>query len=109
MSNIWFADPPDPPEGREWCLVCLMRAKDYITELHPDLVKIAEDGKAADHWVPWENAVKLMPAVCHGLCNVPQLGLVPVCWSHLATASLRQGSGLVNGGGVPPGLIRGRG
>ena len=108
MTHIRFSEPPPPPERREWCLPCLMHAKAHIVDLHPELTELIGDGKPGEQWVPWDTSIKMYPALCYGLSDEPQLGLVPVCFTHLVFIKHKPGSPLVQGQ-VPPGLIRGRG
>lgn len=103
MSEIIFNDPPWPPADSVWCLICLMKAKQRLIEANPDLAKIAADGKDHRHIVPWDVSIHLMPAIAKGVTDMPQLGLVDTCWTHLAFVKTTQ---LVPGGAS---LIRGQG
>jgi hypothetical protein len=106
MTAVRFCEPPPPPEGQRWCVMCLMLAKHAITEkAGPDrLIALARDGKKGVHWVPWDRDGFLLPAYCRGFTEMPQLGIVDVCWTHLA-GGVGEASSLL----IPPGLHRGRG
>jgi hypothetical protein len=109
VTDVWFTAPPDPPEGERWCLHCLMQAKDMLTDLHKDLIaELMRDGKPGHHWIAWDNKIRLQPAITVGMSSIPQLGLVDLCFSHLATVSVKP-QGALRPGQIPPGLLRGQG
>lgn len=112
MTQIRFNEPPDPPVGDVWCTFCLMLAKNKLLSAHKaDLEKLANDGRDDKvHWVPWDDKLFLMPGRYTGLSDMPQLGMLEnLCWTHLAGIKMSKMSPLAQGGGRPPGLIRGQG
>jgi hypothetical protein len=109
VTRIRFNEPPDPPDGRVWCVMCLMLAKNQITSAHPELAEVQASSKTLTHYVAWDTTIMLMPAMTKGISDVPQLGVVDVCWTHLAGIKVGQASPLVLGNGMPNGLVRGQG
>lgn len=112
MTQIWFCDPPPPPADAEagWCLMCLMIAKSYLSDLYAeDLQALADDGKPGAQWFAWDDSIPLQPARYRGLSDIAGLGIVPLCFTHLKGAK-RQHVEAPSPLAVPPrGLIRGQG
>lgn len=104
---------PPPPPGQEWCLPCAIYLKTAIaTECKAGIEAIAkrpgEGTTRLEHRAPhgWE----LQPAVLRGICaEMQQLGIVPVCWDHLAMIGRASPLAMNGGGQLPPGLLRGQG
>lgn len=101
-----------PPEG-DWCPVCLMQAKQQHWELNQDKIKEGVEAPGDKLTViPWldgltrelnEAAYLAVPG------EAPQLGLMRLCWGHVAGMMAAHQSRLVDGQGAPAGLIKGRG
>jgi hypothetical protein len=90
--------------------MCLMLAKARLNAGSPDLQQLARDGHPdKEHWVPWDRGIKLLTAYHQAISDLPQLGLIDLCWTHTAGLSVQPASQLAvpNGGQIPPGLIRG--
>lgn len=111
MTRIRFSEPPEQADGLPWCTFCLMLAKSQINAAHKEeLEKLAnDDHPKAVHWVPWDTSITLLPGRYRGLSDITALGIVDVCFTHLAGLQLQTMSPLVRPDGMPPGLIRGRG
>jgi hypothetical protein len=111
MTQIWFADPPPPPEGTPWCLMCLMIAKSYLSDLHAEeLAQLAADGKPGSQWFAWDDSIPLQPGRYRGLSDIAALGIIDLCFTHLKGAKLHHveaPSPLVTP--RPRGLVRGQG
>ena len=102
---------PFPEPGEKFCTACMMLAKGIINERHRAAgEKIVADGQpntnarwldASDYTLPVQSAVG------RGLWDMmPQLGILDLCWTHVAGASWEHVSSLA----VPPGLApKGRG
>ncbi len=112
MTNPWIKMPA-PPQGKVWCVACVAFAKAKINdEYGPQMVQLANDGQEGDFWFE-PRALHLEPATVRGLCGqLQQLGLVELCWTHVAGIAVQQISPLdpqyQQGVPVPPGLLRGR-
>lgn len=117
MTVVRYCEPPQPPEGSQYCTLCLMNGKRQIADKYPDITgpasKLPTDGHDdAEKWLPWDKTIKLYFAVGMGItAEIPQLGVVPLCMSHLAFFRPRPVSPLQPAGqqDLPPGLIRGTG
>lgn len=112
MTRIRFSEPPDAPDGVPWCTFCLMLAKSQINAQRKDeLEKLAnDDNPKAVHWVPWDTTIALLPGRYRGLSDITALGVIDVCFTHLAGLKLQTMTPLLQASGdMPPGLIRGRG
>lgn len=109
MTEFRFNPPPDPPDGQVWCLACLINAKKQIIEraeeAHPDWPDLVKDGKNQIKWIPWDREIHLHLAVTKGLTEDTRLGMVDVCWTHLAVPPPDRGQV----SHFPSGLIKGRG
>jgi hypothetical protein len=109
VSSVWI-NGPRPPGDSVWCTACAMLAKGLINEEHKaEGEKIVTDGKsnANPRWISPVRWLPLQPAVVRGLWDMmPQLGILDLCWTHVAGASWEHVSTLA----VPPGLApKGRG
>ena len=102
MTEVHFSEPPPPPDGCQWCQWCLMAAKSRITQAHgAEIGRLVADGEKGQRWIPWDNRIALRPGRYRGLSDMPQLGILDLCWDHLAGVRLQR---------VPaPGLVRGQG
>ena len=114
MATVHLSEPPDCPDG-QWCIVCLMDAKQKQWETHQDKIQegYAAPGEAVI-WIPWIPALtKELRAGRYRAVSgeVPMLGVVDgLCWDHVAgTNPTTAPSSLIPAGGrLPPaGLRRG--
>lgn len=92
VPGVVLWDGPDPlPEGEEWCLICMLRAKKLACEVHDKIIKEHEengDGKILRLPIVVEGTI-LEKAVVTALSPlVPQFGFVKLCWSHVAGLEL---------------------
>ena len=84
-------------------MFCLMLAKSHITQKYSSRIDeaVRDGNKQSVVWIPWDNDITLRPASYKGLSDMPQLGLLWLCWDHLAGVKVQR---------VPaPGLVRGQG
>jgi hypothetical protein len=95
-ADIYF-DGPEPPEGRLWCAICVMLAKQRVTSAEQALVSHAsrspDDSPAvrvnmAGHMVGTELEIAVTRTIS---TVVPQFGALDVCWSHALGLSLKPG------------------
>lgn len=110
--EIRFCEPPEPPAGEDWCQFCLMLAKAALTRANRvQLEEIARDRKPGVHWVPWNNKIILRPGRYHAFSDMPSLGLLLLCWDHVAGIQIDGPPSLppVATHELPPGLFKGRG
>ena len=111
MSSVWITGMPVPVEGEIFCTGCVMLAKGIINERYrAEGEKIVADGKPNTHprWLDVSGyTLPVQLAVVRGLWDMmPQLGILDLCWTHVAGASWEHVSSLA----VPPGLApKGRG
>jgi hypothetical protein len=112
VTRTHFHGPGDADSLDGLCLVCLMVARGAeLDDLSEQWGKLERDGQ--DHeqkWFAWDGTRTLIrAAVVDGISDVlPQAGLVPLCWDHLAGLTYpKRGDGRRIA--VPPGLHRGRG
>lgn len=96
MADLYF-DGPEPPEGKEWCAVCVMLAKQHVVHEQQAMVSLAsrsaEDAPAVRVTMARNlTGFELKPAVTHAISTVvPQFGALPVCWSHSLGLELMPG------------------
>lgn len=114
MSLVRFVDPPEPPADAEhgWCTMCLMLAKTRIGKQNFDAINAAvNDGHGRDKvaWIPWDKSIELFPGWYYAVSDWPALGLLWLCWTHVAGMQVERVSPLLGADGMPPGLIRGQG
>lgn len=91
MTTVIFNEPPAPPAGEQWCPMCLMIAKWFQLESDPDWTKYPGDGQRGKHIIPWPEDVTLWTARYRAVSDISHLGLVEVCWQHVA--GLQRGHG----------------
>lgn len=125
MSRIMITDLPDPPEGEQWCAVCVGAVKAAVNDSKRVIAEVqaaSGDGKPdglvlittegirgrAGGLAALQIAVTWAPAV-----QVPGAPIVPLCWTH---APAIEDGPKANGkkiapasGAIPPGLLRGQG
>jgi hypothetical protein len=94
MADIYF-DGPEPPEGKQWCSVCAMLAKQRTVHARQAMVQQAartgDDAPAVRVSMALDGA-ELKPAVTHAISTVvPQFGSLPLCWSHVLGLELLPG------------------
>lgn len=115
MTDIGYSEPPEPPAGQVWCMVCLMHAKGAQQMKAAALLKQLEGRNGADdgrrHWIEWDHAAPLRFGAYRAMSEVPQLGIVDTCWHHMAGIGEQPAASavLAAGGPIPPGLLKGRG
>lgn len=110
MSRNWITGMPDPPEGKMWCIACVLFAKGEIdTDLEEQFEASNKDGKKDhDQWFAAKSSYPLQVAVVQGPCaELMQLGILNLCWTHVAGVKIKPVSGLVPAAPIPPGLLRG--
>lgn len=124
MARVHFHMPPELAEcdsleeSRGICIVCLMVARgaqlDYGRKAWEQR---AGDGKDEQAWYAYqtEEPVDIRAAVVLGISDmIPQAGLVPVCWDHLAGIVIKAAPPvppalLQANGALPPEAFRGKG
>jgi hypothetical protein len=93
------------------CLICVMLVRgEQIARLKGETEKLTGQGDPARVvWLSSEATREVFEAVVHGISHLaPQLGMVPVCWEHLAGIEISEPSRLdVAAGPLPPGLANG--
>lgn len=118
MAETLFTGPV-PAEGL-WCAICAGIAKQAVLVAHKDEIESASkaDGPAAWFQVP-DSLGKASEAVTIAVSLFPQLGSVPLCWSHVVGVDTDpsharrpilpayDGPAFGAGLGVPPGPLRG--
>ena len=112
MSRVWVTGLPDPPEGKQWCAMCVMLAKGIINGQHAqEVAELAADGKDGDRWFSAREPFPLQAAQVRAMvAEMPQAGVLDVCWTHAAGITVKPQSPIAPANGpLPPGLIRGRG
>lgn len=112
MSRVWITGLPDPPDGKQWCVMCVMLAKGIINERNARAyAEVNADGKDSDQWISVREPFALQPAQVRAIAaEMPQAGVLDLCWTHAAGITLKAQSQIAQANGpLPPGLIRGRG
>lgn len=118
MTRTHFHGPGEADALEGLCLVCLMCARGAELDATEDeFTALERDGHDdRQHWFPWDGRGMLIrPAVVDGVSDIlpPQVGLVPLCWDHLAGLTFSKAAPsrlqLPNGGPIPPGLRGKRG
>jgi hypothetical protein len=116
MTHIRLVEPPGPPDGQEWCPICLMRAKHaQISRCAAEIDRLTRDGMdKLTKWIPWPDDAELRPARYRGASALmPQLGPLLLCWECIGfidAGDQRPPSILDTGNGgrpLPRGLRRG--
>jgi len=114
VTNPWIK-LPEPPNGRQWCVACVAFARAKMNEEYgPQMVELSNDGQEGDFWFEPKRSPHLEPAVVRGVCGpLQQLGILDLCWTHVAGIVMQKISPLdpqYQGApvAVPPGLLRGR-
>lgn len=102
---------PDP--GGRPCPMCLMAAKQHQWERFQEQIK-AGFAQPADQetWIPWPaDGPKILAGMYRAVPGeAPQLGIVDgLCWDHVAGFGASRPPALLDGKGIPPGLLKGRG
>lgn len=104
-------DLPAPPPGGDWCVACAVFLKTALADEQAGQLKAITTAEGfavtVKHRAP--RSRELQAAVITGPCaELQQLGPIRVCWDHLAIVG-RASPIDMNGGQLPPGLLRGRG
>ena len=112
MTRVWM-DLPAPPDHKMWCVACVTFGRARINqEYGQQIVALENDGKDEDFWFK-PNCPHLETAVVRGICApLQQLGIMDLCWSHVAGVQIQTVSPLdpqyqKGGAVIPPGLLRG--
>jgi hypothetical protein len=112
MADVHMNGPAAvAPGGLRWCVICLAAVKYRhwkATKAERDAGAAAKGGQVVIAWDERHGAglrVGHYRAIC---ADAPALGLVPLCWDHVAGVD-DSPSPLANGAGLPPGLLKGRG
>jgi hypothetical protein len=103
-----------PADTAGKCVMCLMTAKQAQFDAYKPEIEAAWKADASEiRWFAWLPALDkdIRDAVCTGICGeAPQMGLVLLCWDHLAGWGKPAVQHLtVPDGLVPPGLLKGKG
>ena len=112
MTRVW-RDLPAPPDHKMWCVACVMFGQAQVNREYGEQIKALEqDGKDEDFWFK-PKAPHLEVAVVRGICPLlQQLGVLDLCWSHVAGVEIQAISPLdprfQQGNVVSPGLMPGR-
>jgi hypothetical protein len=107
MGTVHLVGPD--PDGK--CVICLMHAKQAQWEMYQDEIKAAHAASGeVVRWLAWpagldqqifEAQYRLVPG------DAPQLGLVPLCWDHVA--GIGQPPRVQHlAAPIPPGLLKGK-
>jgi hypothetical protein len=94
------------------CVMCLMHAKQKQWEMYQAEIKAGNSASGEEvRWLAWlpgldaeifEAQYMAVPG------DAPQLGIVPLCWDHVAGIGARPAVQHI-AAPVPPGLLKGRG
>ena len=114
MGRVIMNGPPDAPDTAGWCVTCLCLLKQRQYSAFEDDIKAGLE-KPGDELtvIPWPPG--LMKELRLGEYrsvpgNAPQLGVVEgLCWDCVAGLQPAHQSRLVDGAGIPAGLLKGRG
>jgi hypothetical protein len=99
MARQVFFDGPEPPEGQQWCAICVMLVKQAVIEAEHTMIDVSKRGDESDPPMRIDIArhVKLgghelAAAVTRAISTVvPQWGPMDVCWSHALGLQLMPG------------------
>jgi len=107
MGTVHMVGPADV---RDKCVVCLMTAKQQQWEMYQDEIKATnEAGGDVVRWLAWPPGLdaQILDAMCMAVYSeAPHLGLVPLCWDHVAGVGQPKVQHVQVP--VPPGLLRGK-
>lgn len=110
---IYNGPPPGVTDGA--CVVCLSVAKQRQHENAEERGQVKAGLDAPDDeimTIPWDDSLnkKIRPGPYRAISgDAPSLGIVDLCWNHVAGVSESRRSHLLSGGKIPPGLIKGGG
>lgn len=91
MRTVLMINGPVPPEGKEFCPVCVMLYKDAAEKFFR---RVIEAGLRESSQEPLVMDLEKFGwpepqyAEVVGVSILPQLGLLRVCWGHIAAAQL---------------------
>jgi hypothetical protein len=108
-----FAHLVGPADTQGKCVMCLMVAKQAQFDAYKPEIEATWKADASQvRWFAWLPALEkdIRDADCTGISGeAPQMGLVPLCWDHLAGWGRPAVQHLtVPDGMVPPGLLKGK-
>lgn len=89
MATTMYFDGPAPPEGHYWCSICAMFGKQAFIEANQEAIQAAHRGSDDDPPIRFDmgtlDGSELRVAVTRAFSpQMPQLGLLDLCWSHAA-------------------------
>lgn len=113
MADVMFTGPL--PKVEWWCAICAGIAKQAVLAARKDTIEQAAKTAGPAVWLPVPDT---LGESCYAVTmsvslQFPQLGPVPLCWSHLAgidtdpSHARRQFLIGGDGAGLPPGLLGG--
>jgi hypothetical protein len=94
MRQILIKGGPTPPEGQEFCPMCVMFTKALVEKFHADWIgeQLRDQPDGEPLYVPWPVGKDAVEAGLFelGLAEVvgtvgvaPQMGLMKQCWGHV--------------------------
>lgn len=94
MRTVLMINGPVPPEGKEFCPVCVMLTKDRAEKhFKPEIEEGLRDTRTTEPLVLDFSETKLPDpqfAEVVGISVLSNLGLLRVCWGHVMSAQLTQ-------------------
>lgn len=91
MRAVLMENGPVPPEGKEFCPVCVMLIKDAAEKLFRREIEAAlRENTQEPFIIDLADADLRDPQLAEvvAVSILPQLGLLRVCWGHVAPAQL---------------------
>lgn len=113
MGRVIMNGPPECPGGYDWCVICLCEAKQKQWHLTQDeqAAGLAASGEKTTA-IAWPAALtkELNQGTYRAVAgSAPQLGVIDgICWDHVAGLQPMHQTSLVDGQGLPAGLIKGK-
>ena len=92
MRTVLMINGPVPPEGKEFCIICVALTKDRAEKhFKREIEEGLRNMKTSEPLVLDMSEAKLPDpqfAEVVGVSIMPQFGLVRVCWGHIAPMQL---------------------
>lgn len=90
MRQILFKNGPVPPEGQEFCPICVMLFRTAIDKHYAEQIgaelREAPDGPPLVYDISEVDAPAPMLAAVYGVSIMPQYGIMKACWGHIVAA-----------------------